>query len=67
MIRVRYLVAGLVLAVTLRWAWLAWRSRGVYTATWGEDPETGLRLRLALDPGEAVEARAREAATELVG
>jgi hypothetical protein len=34
---------------------------------WGEDPETGLRLRTALTPAEIAQARRVERSVELVG
>lgn len=34
---------------------------------WGEDPETGLRLRTSLTPAEILDARRVERSVELVG
>lgn len=65
--RLRWLIGGAILAVTARWAWLAWRDRPRPMQLRAVDPETGLTLRIALTPAEIAAARERERTTELVG
>lgn len=67
--RIRWFLGGAIFAITARWAWLAWRDRrGVDTGELaGEDPVTGLRLRLRLTPDELAAAREAERSVELVG